>query len=494
MGYSTGSGRKIRSRLPVAALALALLIVVAACGGSVVSPEQARSANAAVLGQGPGQSDASSNSQSAGQLVGPGANASNAPGSVGNTGTGDVGQSGKSHGATSVGNAPSSSGDNGTKVPAASCAGLKNQTGVTDKTITIGNTADIAGPIPGLFVSAQQAVKAYVAYFNATSSICGRKLALDTYDSRTDAGANQTSYVSMCSDVFAAVGSMSAFDSGGAQAAQNCGLPDILSAAITPARNACSTCFGIQTSGQGEFSNETYDFWIKRNKAATQKAAFLYINTGAAATNAQVQINVGRRRGMDWVYTSPIDVADFNYGPYVEQMKSKGVQFVQFLGGYQQGVRLLQAMQADAFSPQIRFFDQSIYDQGFLEDAGSVANGVYLSITFMPFNERQSELDTYLQWLQQVAPGATPAFPGLFAWSAAKLFVQEALSLGGKLTRSSLVAKLRTVKNWTGGGMHVPMSVGAKHAAQCVRFMTVAQGKFTAYGGTKYLCNGISTG
>ena len=58
----------------------------------------------------------------------------------------------------------------------ASCDGFKNGPGITDSEIVIGNASDISGPVPGLFEAAQDATKAYVAYFNSTSDICGRKL------------------------------------------------------------------------------------------------------------------------------------------------------------------------------------------------------------------------------------------------------------------------------------------------------------------------------
>ena len=104
--------------------------------------------------------------------------------------------------------------DGGDAAPAATAS--RTAPGITDSEITIGNASDISGPVPGLFESSQDAVKAYVAYFNSTSDICGRKLKLVTYDSRTDAGADQQNYAKGCDEVFAMVGSMSAFDSGGA--------------------------------------------------------------------------------------------------------------------------------------------------------------------------------------------------------------------------------------------------------------------------------------
>ena len=428
----------------------------------------------------------------------------NNPGGVSANGTtGDTagtdpvtgGDSKTATGGTSGGTGGTTGGGGGGTIPgvkSASCTGFKNQKGITDKTITIGNSSDISGPVPGLFTSAQQGTQAYVAYFNATSNICGRKLELTKLDSRTDAGADQQAYAKLCESAFAAVGSMSGFDSGGAATAQGCGLPDIRTAAVTAARAGCNTCFGVNATGSREFTNEVPDFFVKNYKGASQKAAFLYLNAGASAENAATQQKVETQRGMKFVYSSGIDVAEFNYGPYVQQMKSKGVRWVQFIGGYQQGVRLAQAMQSANFKPDVMFFDPTVYDAGFVKSGGSAVEGAITFAAFTPFEESQPELNRYKQWLQQVAPGATPTFFGLFSWSAAKMFVEESLQLGGNLTRSSLVAKVKTVHSWTGGGMHSPMDVGSNHAPSCIRFLQLHNGRWQPLKGTSYTCHGYS--
>lgn len=428
----------------------------------------------------------------------------NNPGGTGNangtngdaTGTGSVkGGSANGTGDSSGGTGGAAGGAGSGTIPgvsAGSCTGFKNQKGITDKTIALGNSSDISGPVPGLFTSAQQGAKAYVAYFNATSNICGRKLVLTNLDSRTDAGADQQAYAKLCETTFAAVGSMSAFDSGGAATAQSCGLPDIRTAATTASRAACSTCFGVNATGIREFINEVPDFFVKNYKAASQKAAFLYLNAGASAENAATQQKVETQRGMKFVYSSGIDVAEFNYGPYVQQMKSKGVRWVQFIGGYQQGVRLAQAMQSANFKPDVMFFDPTVYDAGFVKSGGSAVDGAITFAAFTPFEQSQPELNLYKQWLQQVAPGASPTFFGLFAWSAAKLFVAESLGLGGNLTRASLVAKVRGVHNWTANGLHSPMDVGANHAPSCIRFLQLHNGRWSPLKGNAYVCHGYS--
>ncbi|MCW2785541.1 MAG: hypothetical protein JWP74_2058, partial [Marmoricola sp.] len=276
--------------------------------------------------------------------------------------------------------------------------------------------------------------------------------------------------------------------------AQGCGLPDIRSAAVTATRNACSTCFGAQATGPHEFSNEVPDYFLKNYHAASQKAAFVYLNAGAAAENARYQEDVEKQRGMHFLYQTGIDVAEFNYGPYVQQLKSKGVQWVQFLGAYQQEVRFAQALQSADYHPQVLLFDPSAYDNNFLKTGGSAVEGAFMFINFLPLNTNQPELNLYKQWLGQVAPGADATFFGEFAWSAAKLFTEKAIALGGKLTRASLVAQIKGVHNWNGGGMHGPMDVGGKHSPSCIRFMKVKGGQFVPFGGNNYVCHGSSVG
>jgi hypothetical protein len=133
-------------------------------------------------------------------------------------------------------------------------------------------------------------------------------------------------------------------------------------------------------------------------------------------------------------------------------------------------------------------YDPSVDDPGFVKQGGSAVEGARFFVNYTPLHESQAEVNLYKKWLQQVAPGAVPTFFGLFAWSAAKLFVEKALALGGKLTRASLVSAVRGVNGWTGGGAHAPMSVGSKHPPVCLRWMTVKSGKFVPYGSTKYSC------
>ncbi|MDO9496683.1 MAG: hypothetical protein Q7J48_13345, partial [Nocardioides sp.] len=120
-------------------------------------------------------------------------------GTVAGDDSGVVGDSGTVPGTTTGGGttggpaAPEGDGDNAPEGggEAGACDGFKNQTGITNDKIVIANSSDISGPVPGLMQAGQDATRAYAAYFNATSDLCGRKLEVLLLDSRTDAAADQ---------------------------------------------------------------------------------------------------------------------------------------------------------------------------------------------------------------------------------------------------------------------------------------------------------------
>ncbi len=500
--------RKPRGSTTLAALvAGSLALTLAACGTNIdpVSAASSNGGNGAVSGGvaadggviAGGSEDFGAD---AGVVTDPGS-VDPGGGSIDSGGVASGGDSGAAAGGESGAEAggSGSGGEGETPVDeskSGSCDGFKNGPGITDSTITIGNSSDISGPVPGLFETAQEATKAFVKYFNATSDICGRKLVLKTYDSRTDAAADQQAYTAACKEVFAMVGSVSAFDSGGAATAQSCGLPDLRGGSVTTERSACNVCFGAQSVNPGQVNNATPDFIKKNFAASSQKMAFLYINAGAAVQNAKLQVSAMTKRGLKFLYVQPIDVSEFNYATYVQQLKDRGVEGVFWLGAYQQSVRLRQAMAQQGYTPKIYIRDPTDYNPEYVSSGGSAVDGTVIFLNFVPFEEASSnpEMSLYLNYLRQVSPSADPAFFGVFSWSASRLFATLANELGGDLSRETLIAKIRGTKNWTANGLTSPQQVGPKQTGECWRFIQLKAGKWGSVGSSKYSCNGTTTG
>ncbi len=481
--------------LVLATLALAL----AACG-SQLDPSDVR----AVGGTGTSDStvtDAGATVPGAAVPGDPGAPA--APGVDGGTGT----STGDTGGATSTGSTGDTRGTAGAPeagpgaeenaptggTEAGSCEGFDNdQVGVTADTITLANVSDISGPVPGIFESAQQGTRAFAAYFNSTEKLCGHKLAVLGLDSRADAGADQQAYQRACDESFAAVGSQSAFDFGGAATAQSCGLPDLRSYSLSTDRTTCKTCFAAYAVRPGLVPNAMPQYWLKKEPDAVKHVAMLYVNAGAAPENATAFRKAWTANGWNVDIFQGIDVSEFNYAPYVQQMKDAGIEFVNYTGPYQFTVKLQQAMAQQGFEPRVFLQDATIYDAAYVEQAGEMGNGVYVYSQVNLFDSAIPEMQLYRAWLDQVSPGAEPNIYGAYAWSAARLFAQEATKLGGRLTRTTFLAALAEVRDYTANGMHVPQDVGLKSTANCASIIQLNAGAWSKVSPGEFLCGSMS--
>ena len=461
-------------------------------GSQSADGSQSSSANGTSGGTGGGTSGGSGTTggSSGGAVGGTSTGGTTGGGSGGTTGGTTGGKStggttgGKTTGGTSGGSGGGTGGGSGggTGGPGGpgsdTCVGTANGSsapGVTANSINIGNASDLSGPIGGLFSSAPQAVQAYVAYYNAShpQGICGRKLVVHSYDSQTsDAGDNQQT-LTACQSDFALVGSVSAFDSGGAGSAASCGIPDLQAVSTTRARQTCAVCFGTDSQQLPLVPQVQPDFWNKQFPGAASKAAFLYVDTGTTAQQAKSWEQAYAKDGFTWVLDQPIGVSESNYTPYVVKMQNAGVQYVQFLGAFQEASTLAQAMQQQGFTPKVFVLDPTGYDPNYVQQAGSAANNTYVFSNAAMYEESGSnpEMQLYIKWLHQVAPGATPTYFGMFAWSSAELFTRLANQIGPNLTRPAMVKALSGVHNYTGNGLFAPQDVGGKTTSPCALFM-----------------------
>ena len=378
----------------------------------------------------------------------------------------------------------------GPKVTAGDCNGLKNGNGITDSTITIANASDMSGLVPGLFKDAQQAVRAYVEYFNAGQSICGRKLEYLPLDSRLDAGGDQQAARQACENAFGMVGSMSAFDSGGAPVVTACGIPDLRTATVTTARLQSPTTYATNSLAVNLVPSVVPNYFSEKYPEAVKSAAFLYLNAGSGLDNGKSQIAAYEKLGWKFAYTQAIDPLDVNYTPYILAMKKKGIRYVQFIGDYNSAARLAKVMAAQQFKPDIYALDAAGYDYKFVRLAGPAGEGtrLFLNSALLEEAESNEEMRRYIGWLSKVSPNAQPTYFGMFAWSSARLFTEEAIKLGGKLDRTSMVAALGKVDGWEGHGLHAAMAVGKKQTSGCTQVLRLEKGTWVRESGDDFMC------
>jgi ABC-type branched-subunit amino acid transport system substrate-binding protein len=253
-------------------------------------------------------------------------------------------------------------------------------------------------------------------------------------------------------------------------------------------RQRCSTCFGTNAVTTHLVAGAHLK-WLKETEPeAVRSAAFLYTRVGAATTNAKAMAAGWEKAGWNVEYTAGIDTTEFNYAPYVQELKNRGIRAVGFLGPFDSTVKLQQAMRRQGYEPDIFIQDGTIYDERYTKQAGDVAEGMMVYLNHPLFTSRAPEMQLYMAWLQQVKPGAIPNYFGLYAWSAARLFVERATALGGGLNRKSLVAEFGKVSKWTANGLHAEQNVSGGRTANCAIVARYEGGEWKKISPGEYLC------
>ena len=84
--------------------------------------------------------------------------------------------------------------------------------GITADEIKIAVIADVDTPVsPGLFKGSVDTVEGFAKYINKTGGLAGRKLVVETYDSKLSADEARNAVIQACSETFAMVGTAALF-------------------------------------------------------------------------------------------------------------------------------------------------------------------------------------------------------------------------------------------------------------------------------------------
>ena len=130
--------------------------------------------------------------------------------------------------------------------------------GITPTEIRIGVIADTGSPLaPGLFQGAVDAVQAWAKYMNEKEGgLAGRKIVVDTYDSKLDANEARNAIIEACSKDFAIVGTSALFlnnidDLVGCKDIKGAatGLPDFPSSRTEVVHQCSPVSYGDQPAG-----------------------------------------------------------------------------------------------------------------------------------------------------------------------------------------------------------------------------------------------------
>ena len=99
-----------------------------------------------------------------------------------------------------------------------------------------------------------------------------------------------------------------------------------------------------------------------------KKAALLWLNQAVTRNNALQRKKAYEKVGFKFVYVTEVQVLEANYTRFVQEMRSRGVQYVNMVSDFQSVVRLQKAMRQQNYVPKVRDWDSVAYDPDYLAD------------------------------------------------------------------------------------------------------------------------------
>lgn len=356
-----------------------------------------------------------------------------------------------------------------------------SETGVSETSIKIGVVSDRAGAVKTPTASIEESMQAFVAWCNDLGGINGRTLELATYDSQL---TNTLAAVqAACNDgLLAIVGSGSVFDDLGAEPSVDCGLPDIAAYSANAKKSTAPNVWAPlpnppQNNAVGPARHVAELFPDAITKAAIVSSS----QVPTAWGQAERIIESWGAVGYDFISVQDTGIFQESYAAEAREMKGAGVRFVTMVSETGEGAKLLRDMRAQGFTPDAVIFGAQYYDPVLLTEPG--AEGVFVEMNTIPFEEADEvpAMRQYLDAYEATGTGTAPTGLGVQAFSAGLLFARAASNAGADLTRETLVAEVKKIDEWDGGGLHFLTNPGSRERTGCFLVMQIKDGKFERF-------------
>ncbi|MCU1460443.1 MAG: hypothetical protein JWO37_518 [Acidimicrobiales bacterium] len=450
-------------------MALAGLVIITAGCGTRLTPRQVAAQRATITGAPTaGQAAGSATAGSVGGDVGA---ASGAAGPSAAAGSGVTGASGAIAGNGGIG------GSTGAGAPGNTASDI----GVTPDAITLGNVSTLTGPVPGLFKGGAVGAQAFFAYQNSLGGVHGRKLNLIVADDRLDAGANRAATLDLLPKVFGFVGSFSTSDDGMAEALKGKAVPDA-GYALSRARYQSPVNFSPQPLPPGWRTGPFRYFKEKLGDPVVTKMAIFYTDVQVSRDAARYIQTAAATVGWKFIYTRAVEPNEANFTADVVRMRNQGVQGVMSLNDPGTQARIATAMQQQQFSVKLADWGVTSYDQKFLGQAGSAAEGSLVDTQLAMYGGEDApsvpEVALLQKWMKVVAPGFTADPYVAYSWAAARLFAQALEAAGQNPTRATVLAALQKIDDFDSNGLVPPAGPASKRAPSCFMVFGVRNGAF----------------
>jgi ABC-type branched-subunit amino acid transport system substrate-binding protein len=356
-------------------------------------------------------------------------------------------------------------------------------TGLTSKSVTVGNVSIITGPVPGLFEGAPIGVKAYFAYINSKGGVDGRKLYVDSKDDAFSSQQNETDTQEAIGRDFAMVGSFSLFDGYGCKAlAADPAVSDV-SVSLDPTTDALPNSFSAEPTVVGSSLGPLEYYRSHFPKDTT--VGTIVSNAASALAQWDGEAAALKHVGFKIAYVDDVNPLASDFTTDVINMRSDHVNAVDLTAlDWQDAAIFMQNAAAQNWHPGLVFSGGPVYADQFISHAGGAAavNGILIGqLQALYLGQDASHLPAdkdFLTYVKKVNSSWTPDLYTLFGWASANLFVQALKAAGAHPTRGSVLAQLKKITSFNAGGLVATSNPAQKKPASCFVMMEIKNGKY----------------
>jgi ABC-type branched-subunit amino acid transport system substrate-binding protein len=385
-----------------------------------------------------------------------------------------------------------------------------NEVGVTAKTIRVAVVADVDNPIaPNVLKGIVDGVQGWGKYMNANGGIGGRKVQVDFIDSKLNPNETRNAIIKACSQDFALVGTgtlllttptdiTSCADSAG----KATGIPDIAALAtnneeacaptgypITPPSVQCDT---RTDSTQTYRTNNGDSKYLLKKNPGLHGAFVLASDSASVARTSQVLFKGAQAAGIksdsSWNVTANSPQSQFT--PIIQAMKNDSSNYGLSLQAVTGVVSERQEAQLQGLTdPKIVWqCTLACYQDDAVIKAGSVMDGEYMSLQFLPFDEGSANPMTK-NFVKYVGKDNLNGFAS-WGFTSGLLFQQAADAVvkskgADGLTRANLLAELANIHDFNASGMVATTDIGNRTGSACFMLDQFKSGKFVRIYPTK---------
>jgi branched-chain amino acid transport system substrate-binding protein len=337
-----------------------------------------------------------------------------------------------------------------------------NSEGVTPKTITIGMINDTTGAAASTFSDGVAAAQARVDLQNAQGGVDGRKVKLVALDSQSVPAGFLTAAEALVSRSVFGIVSDSAFTFGGSRYLTQQDIPVTGNGLDGPEWGTAPNMFSYDPPTFTTYNGTSYGYdfaSILLKSLGVKKAAVLtYGNSPSGVLSAEHAVAEDSKLGIQNCYEDlsvPFGSVDFTAAALA--LKQAGCEGV--IGTFTASSNIALASAIRDAGLKIKQFYYTSYAQSTVSSAAaeSALDDTYSEgLTVSGHTSSSAALRKFYSELKKYDPSYMGGIPDLgvtTGWDGTDMMIEGLKLAGPNPTRAAFTAKLRTVKNYTIGGL-----------------------------------------